>query len=110
LVAGGELDRADAERALLAVAEECGYVTDDGQRQAWRTIQSGIAAGMCRQRTRETRNGNEAGESCKGAPAGERQIRTGGGEKNGRRVAWSGVKSNRRFSQPAREICERQVG
>lgn len=55
LIAGNELDRTDAEQALLAAAAECGYVTDDGERQAWRTIQSGITAGMRRPRSRETR-------------------------------------------------------
>jgi hypothetical protein len=63
LIAGGELDRADAEQALLAAAEQCGHVTDDGESQAWRTIQSGIAAGMRRPRTRETRDRERGGRT-----------------------------------------------
>jgi hypothetical protein len=61
LIAGGELDRDDAERALLFAAEECGHARDDGERQAWRTIQSGIVAGMRRPRMRESRKRERGG-------------------------------------------------
>ncbi len=61
LVAGGELDRDLAEQALMVAAEQCGHVAADGERQAWRTIQSGIAAGMRRPRTRESRERQRGG-------------------------------------------------
>lgn len=46
LVATGALDRDRVERELLLAATESGYVTDDGERQARATIESGLSAGM----------------------------------------------------------------
>jgi hypothetical protein len=44
LVAGGELPRGQVEQDLLAAAERCGLVNDDGVRATERTIQSGLSA------------------------------------------------------------------
>jgi hypothetical protein len=46
LIASGALDRDQVERELFAAAEHCGLVADDGERQALRTIASGIEAGL----------------------------------------------------------------
>jgi hypothetical protein len=45
LVGGGELPRGQVEYELLAAAERCGLVNDDGVRATERTIQSGLDAG-----------------------------------------------------------------
>jgi hypothetical protein len=38
------LDQTDVEDALYAAAERNGLVADDGQRQVWATIRSGLSA------------------------------------------------------------------
>jgi hypothetical protein len=45
-VAVGALEQAEVEDELYAAAERNGLVDDDGQRQTWATIRSGLAAGM----------------------------------------------------------------
>jgi hypothetical protein len=45
-VAAGAVDQADVEDALFAAAERNGLLVDDGQRQIWATIRSGLSAGM----------------------------------------------------------------
>jgi hypothetical protein len=45
-VAAGKLGQSDVEDGLYAAAERCGLVADDGQRQSWATIRSGLAAGL----------------------------------------------------------------
>jgi hypothetical protein len=45
LVAGGELPRGLVEQELLAAAEHCGLVNDDGVHATEKTIQSGLTAG-----------------------------------------------------------------
>jgi hypothetical protein len=45
LVAGGELPRGLVEQELLAAAERCGLVNDDGVQATEKTIQSGLTAG-----------------------------------------------------------------
>jgi hypothetical protein len=42
----GALEQACVEDALYAAAERNGLVSDDGQRQTWATIRSGINAGL----------------------------------------------------------------
>jgi hypothetical protein len=45
-VAAGALAQAAVEDALYAAAEQNGLVADDGQRQCWATIRSGLSAGL----------------------------------------------------------------
>jgi hypothetical protein len=45
-VAAGALDQADVEDELYAAAARNGLVGDDGDRQCWATIRSGLAAGL----------------------------------------------------------------
>jgi hypothetical protein len=45
-VAAGALEQRDVEDALYAAAEHNGLFGDDGQRQCWATIRSGLAAGL----------------------------------------------------------------
>jgi hypothetical protein len=45
-VAAGALDQGEVEDVLYAAAEHNGLVADDGQRQCWATIRSGLAAGL----------------------------------------------------------------
>lgn len=45
-IAAGALDQAAVEDALYAAAERNGLTSDDGQRQCWATIRSGISAGL----------------------------------------------------------------
>jgi hypothetical protein len=45
-VATGALEQGDVEDELYAAAERNGLVTDDGQRQCWATIRSGLSAGL----------------------------------------------------------------
>jgi hypothetical protein len=45
-VAAGALDQGDVEDELFAAAEHNGLVTDDGERQTWTTIRSGLSAGL----------------------------------------------------------------
>ena len=44
-IAAGTLEQTDVEDALYAAAEHNGLVADDGERQCWATIRSGISAG-----------------------------------------------------------------
>jgi hypothetical protein len=52
LVAGGELDRIDVERALIGATAANGLLADDGQRQVLATIRSGARAGLAHPRSR----------------------------------------------------------
>ena len=45
-VAAGTLEQADVEEALYAAAVANGLVADDGERQCWATIRSGLGAGL----------------------------------------------------------------
>jgi hypothetical protein len=45
-VAAGALDQALVENALYAAAIADGLVADDGDRQCWATIRSGLGAGL----------------------------------------------------------------
>jgi hypothetical protein len=45
-IAAGALEQRDVEAALYAAAERNGLATDDGQRQTWATIRSGLSAGL----------------------------------------------------------------
>ena len=45
-IALGALDQNKAEDHLFATTERNGLSSDDGPRQTWATIRSGIAAGM----------------------------------------------------------------
>jgi len=45
-VAAGALEQADVEDELYAAAETCHLVADDGDRQCWATIRSGLSAGL----------------------------------------------------------------
>jgi hypothetical protein len=45
-VAAGALDQAAVEDALFAAAEQNGLVADDGARQCWATIRSGLSKGL----------------------------------------------------------------
>ena len=45
-VAAGALEQADVEDALYAAAERYGLVADDGPRQTWATIRSGLSTGL----------------------------------------------------------------
>jgi hypothetical protein len=47
-IAAGALERADVEDGLYAAAERSGPVADDGQRQIWATIRSGLGNGLAR--------------------------------------------------------------
>jgi hypothetical protein len=47
-VAAGGLEQTATEDALYAAAERNGLVGDDGQRQCWATIRSGLGAGLLR--------------------------------------------------------------
>jgi hypothetical protein len=47
-VAAGALEQGAVEDALYAAAESNGLVADDGQRQCWATIRSGLGAGLLR--------------------------------------------------------------
>lgn len=47
-VAAGVLTQGEVEDALFAAAERNSLVTDDGQRQCWATIRSGLGAGVQR--------------------------------------------------------------
>ena len=42
----GPLDLAEVEDALYAAAVANGLVADDGERQCWATIRSGLSAGL----------------------------------------------------------------
>jgi hypothetical protein len=42
----GALDQREVEDALCAAAEQNGLVADDGPRQCWATIRSGLSAGL----------------------------------------------------------------
>jgi hypothetical protein len=50
-VAAGALEQRDVEDALYAAAVANGLVADDGDRQCWATIRSGLSAGLLRQVT-----------------------------------------------------------
>jgi hypothetical protein len=52
LVAGGELNAAEVEQALVRAATVNGLVADDGLRQCMATIWSGANAGLLHPRTR----------------------------------------------------------
>jgi len=45
-VAAGALEQHDVEDELYAAAEDNGLVADDGERQCWATIRSGLSAGL----------------------------------------------------------------
>jgi hypothetical protein len=45
-VAAGALDQHQVEDALYAAAEQNGLVADDGPRQCWATIRSGLSKGL----------------------------------------------------------------
>jgi hypothetical protein len=45
-VAAGALEQAEVEDALYAAAEQNGLVADDGPRQCWATIRSGLSKGL----------------------------------------------------------------
>jgi hypothetical protein len=45
-VAAGALDQAEVEEELYAATEANGLIADDGQRQCWATIRSGLSAGL----------------------------------------------------------------
>jgi hypothetical protein len=45
-VAGDALEQADVEDGLYAAAMRNGLVADDGERQCWATIRSGLSAGL----------------------------------------------------------------
>ncbi|HEV7665621.1 MAG TPA: hypothetical protein VGQ62_18965 [Chloroflexota bacterium] len=45
-VATGALDQSTAEDQLYEAAQQNGLVADDGERQTWATIRSGLAAGI----------------------------------------------------------------
>jgi hypothetical protein len=45
-VAAGALDQREVEDALYAAAKHNGLVSDDGARQCWATIRSGLSAGL----------------------------------------------------------------
>jgi hypothetical protein len=45
-IADGVLEQHDVEDALYAAAVRNGMVADDGQRQVWATIRSGLSAGL----------------------------------------------------------------
>ena len=45
-VAAGALGQGEVEDALYGAAERNGLVADDGQRQTWATIRSGLSAGL----------------------------------------------------------------
>jgi hypothetical protein len=55
-VAAGALKQADVEDELYAAAEANGLVADDGQRQCWATIRSGLSAGLQEPIGRDTDN------------------------------------------------------
>ena len=45
-IVSGALEQADVEEALYAAALANGLVADDGERQCWATIRSGLSAGL----------------------------------------------------------------
>jgi hypothetical protein len=45
-IAAGALEQCDVEDELYAAAEVIGLVADDGERQTWATIRSGLSAGL----------------------------------------------------------------
>jgi hypothetical protein len=45
-VAAGALAQSTVEEGLYAAAEQNGLVADDGERQTWSTIRSGLSAGL----------------------------------------------------------------
>jgi hypothetical protein len=45
-IAAGALDQTEVEEALYAAAVANGLVADDGERQCWATIRSGLGAGL----------------------------------------------------------------
>jgi hypothetical protein len=45
-IAAGALDQTSVEDGLYLAAEQNGLVADDGERQCWATIRSGLAAGL----------------------------------------------------------------
>jgi hypothetical protein len=45
-VAAGALEQSDVEDALYAAAQRNGLVADDGDRQCWARIRSGLSAGL----------------------------------------------------------------
>jgi hypothetical protein len=46
MVAANALELSDVEDALYVAASENGLVADDGARQCWATIRSGLGSGM----------------------------------------------------------------
>jgi hypothetical protein len=46
MVAAGALDQSEVEDDLYAAADANGLVADDGERQCWATIRSGLSAGL----------------------------------------------------------------
>jgi hypothetical protein len=53
-IAAGALEQGDVEDELYAAAEVSGLVADDGNRQCWATIRSGLSAGRRRRCSRCT--------------------------------------------------------
>ncbi len=45
-VAAGALELTEVEDALYDAAEQNGLVADDGDRQCWATVRSGLSAGL----------------------------------------------------------------
>jgi hypothetical protein len=45
-VAAGALDQTEVEDGLFNAVERNGLVADDGERQTWSTIRSGLSAGL----------------------------------------------------------------
>jgi hypothetical protein len=45
-IAAGALEQSDVEDGLYAAAARNGLVADDGERQTWSTIRSGLSAGL----------------------------------------------------------------
>jgi hypothetical protein len=45
-IAAGALEQSDVEDALYAAAVGNGLVADDGERQSWASMRSGLAAGL----------------------------------------------------------------
>jgi hypothetical protein len=45
-IAAGALEQSDVENGLYTAAERNGLVADDGERQTWSTIRSGLSAGL----------------------------------------------------------------
>ena len=45
-IAAGALEQLQVEDELFSAAQRNGLVSDDGQRQTWATIRSGLSAGL----------------------------------------------------------------